>query len=99
MKILGLNLLIWGIINSVHASVPQIKVRVGKDLNQVKVSGIDIQKKINGHTQIKTYNSKKSIHFNCSQLQKLPKLNEPLLLASLSSPTGLIRWEKNAYQK
>jgi stage II sporulation protein D len=98
LKILGLNLLFFGIVSSVNASIPTIKVRVGKDLDQVKVSGIDIQKKINGQQQVKSYNAKKSIHFNCSQLQKLPKLNEPLLLASLTSPTGLIRWEQNAYQ-
>lgn len=80
-----------------YSKVPQIKVRIGKNLKSVKLSGFDIQKRINGRRRSKTYLGKKKLHFNCLKLKKLKKLKNPLLLAILSSPTGLIRWEKIAY--
>lgn len=79
------------------ATVPKIKVRIGKNLKQVKLSGLDIKKEINGRSGTKFYKGKKRLKFNCLTLRKLKTLKNPLLLARLSSPTGLIRWERTAY--
>lgn len=79
------------------SSVPTIKVRIGKSLKKVQLSGLDIQKEINGKRRLKVYKGKKKLKFNCLTLKKLKALKNPLLLARLSSPTGLIRWENTAY--
>lgn len=80
-----------------YSKVPLIKVRIGKNLKSVKLSGLDIKKQINGRRKTNSYLGKKNLRFNCLKLKKLKKLKSPLLLASLSSPTGLIRWEDTAY--
>lgn len=82
----------------VNANTPNIKVLIGKNLKSIKVSGLDIQKMINGHSSAKIYKGKKTLRFNCLILKKLKKLKKPLKLASLKSSTGLIRWGKTAYQ-
>lgn len=85
---------------AVSASVPDVKVLIAKSLKNVIVEGIDLQKTI--HTQKKTqqYSGRKKISFNCqpskNMVQNLPK--SPLLVASLSSPTGLISWGKQKYK-
>lgn len=84
--------------HSTFAKVPTIKVLIGKNLKSIKVSGLDIQKKINGSTRVKLYRGKKILRFNCHVLKKIKKIEKPLMLSSLWSSTGLIRWEKMAYQ-
>jgi stage II sporulation protein D len=78
---------------------PSVKVLIGKSLKKVVVEGIDLKKTI--HTQNKSlqYTGRKAIAFNClpsNQAKFVP--NSPLLVASLSSPTGLISWEKHKYK-
>lgn len=100
MLVHGKNLILFIFLTasiSAYSNIPQIKVRIAKSLKAVQLSGLDIQKRINGRTRSKSYLGKKKLRFNCLKLKKLKKLKNPLLLATLSSPTGLIRWEKTAY--
>lgn len=87
---------------SVNAAVPAVKVLIAKSLKNVVVEGIDLQKTIhlqNNRTQ--QYAGRKSISFNCKPSNSNARANfpkNPLLVASLSSPTGLISWGKQKYK-
>jgi stage II sporulation protein D len=79
-------------------SVPAVKVLIAKSLKNVVVEGTDIQKTI--HTQKKSlsYQGRRAINFDCQFSRSTIGPKSPLLVASLSSPTGLISWGKNKYQ-
>lgn len=101
VQILGKNLilsftLIFVSLNS-FSSEPFIKVRIGKALQKISISGLDIKKKLNGSGRIKFYNGRKNLSFNCKPILAVTKLNRPLLLASLESNTGLIKWNNTGY--
>ncbi len=83
----------------VYAGVPAVKVLIAKSLKNVVVEGMDLQKTIHTHKSSQQYVGKKVISFNCNPKgarRALPR--SPLLVASLSSPTGLVSWGKNKYQ-
>ena len=92
--------LLIALIASAHASVPSLKVLIAKSLSNVVVEGMDLHKTIHTLKQSQQYTGRKSISFNCRpQLRKkLSVQSSPLLIASLSSPTGLISWGKHKYQ-
>lgn len=83
------------------ASMPSIKVLIGKSLKNVRVEGTDLRKII--HTQNKSlqYQGRKQISFNCDPAKSVKRIKfpeKPLLVASLQSPTGLVSWENKKYQ-
>lgn len=88
------------ITGAVHAAVPDVKVLIAKSLKNIVVEGIDLQKTI--HTQKKShqYTGRKKISFNCQPSKNAQKSypKNPLLVASLSSPTGLISWGSLKYK-
>jgi stage II sporulation protein D len=92
-----LSLILWSHLS--FGAVPSIKVLIGKALDQVVVQGMDLKKKFHIKNQIKQYRGKRAISFKCDTKSPrqafLPKT--PLLVASLSSPTGLISWGENKY--
>ena len=77
---------------------PTIKVRVGKDLGEIVVTGTDIKRIIHLKQSYKDYVGRKSIHFNCSKVHQLKKSKHPILLASLESPTGLLTLDQHKYK-
>lgn len=85
---------------AVSAAVPQVKVLIAKSLKNIEVEGIDLQKTIHTQNKSQQYTGRKRIAFNCQPSKSLganfPK--NPLLVASLSSPTGLISWGKHKYR-
>jgi stage II sporulation protein D len=85
---------------SVNAAVPAVKVLIAKSLKNVVVEGMDLQKTIHTQNRSQQYSGRKSISFNCrpSGLSKTTFPRNPLLVASLSSPTGLISWGKTKYK-
>jgi len=103
MRILGLNFIIFIFFifstESVFSKIKQpfIKVRIAKSLQKITMSGLDIRKKLNGSGRIKSYNGKRELKFNCKPIRKVTKNKKPLLLASLESRTGLIKWNKTGY--
>lgn len=85
---------------SVTAAVPEVKVLIAKSLKNVIVEGIDLQKTIHTQKKSQQYTGRKKISFNCRPSQNAANLfpKSPLLVASLSSPTGLISWGKHKYK-
>lgn len=86
---------------SVHAAVPAVKVLIAKSLPNVVVEGIDLKKTIHTLNKSQQYSGRKSISFNCKPSNAKARNNLPknaLLVASLSSPTGLISWGKQKYK-
>lgn len=80
-------------------AVPSVKVLLAKSLKQITLEGTDLQKTIHTQKKSESYLGRKQITFNCAPGRakyNLPK--NPVLVASLSSPTGLISWGKNKYQ-
>lgn len=84
---------------SVEASVPSVKVLIAKSLKNIIVEGMDLKKMIPHQKKEEQYSGRKKISFNCQISQKLKHLlpKSPLMVASLSSPTGLISWGKQKY--
>lgn len=93
-------LLFISLVSSAQAAVPSVKVLIAKSLNNVVVEGMDLRKTIHTQRQSQQYMGRKSIAFNCRPQAKLKQLKRgsPLLVASLSSPTGLVSFGKKKYQ-
>lgn len=86
---------------SASAGVPEVKVLIGKALRRVIVEGMDLKKIIHTKKIFEQYSGRKVISFNCSSptsKSSASLLKSPLLVASLSSPTGLISWGEQKYQ-
>ncbi len=82
-----------------QAAIPSVKVLIAKSLKHVVLEGTDLQKIMHIQKRSQTYLGRKQVSFNCAPgraSHRLPK--NPLLVASLKSPTGLISWGKNKYQ-
>ncbi|MAX67135.1 MAG: SpoIID/LytB domain-containing protein [Bacteriovoracaceae bacterium] len=94
-KYLGLILLINA--SAFAAKEPLIKVRIAKSLEQVHVSGRDLRRYLWPKKSLKKYAGPKSIQFNCKSKKRI-KRRSPIRLASISSLTGLLNWEKERYK-
>jgi stage II sporulation protein D len=83
----------------VYSAAPKIKVKIGNSLDSVTVKGLDLVKHLPTLNKTKTYLGRKSVRFNCVP-KKVAKvdLRSPVLLASLSSNTGIIKWEDTQYR-
>jgi stage II sporulation protein D len=89
------------LMSPVYGAVPSVKVLIAKSLKKVLVEGMDLTKTIHTQHRTQTYQGRKKIAFNCysprvGQKFKFPK--NALLVASLSSPTGLVSYGTTKYQ-
>jgi len=100
LKTVSFILIILLLSSHSFASVPSVKVLIGKSLKKVVVEGIDLQKTFHLKNELKQYRGKKIISFNCKPHTPVKRLirKNPLLVASLSSPTGLVSWGAQKYQ-
>lgn len=82
------------------AAVPEVKVLIAKSLKNIIVEGIDLQKTIHTQKKSEQYTGRKKLSFNCQPSKSASKAfpKNPLLVASLSSPTGLISWGSHKYK-
>lgn len=83
------------------AAVPNVKILIGKSLKNIVVEGMDLKKTVHTQNRSLQYTGKKAISFNCDPNASKSKAafpKSPLLVASLSSPTGLISWGQKKYQ-
>ncbi len=94
----GCCLLLLTVTGASRASIPSVKVLIAKSLKNVVVEGMDMQKTIHTQKRSEQYMGKKTITFNCNPLARYAFPKNALLVASLSSPTGLISWGKKKYQ-
>lgn len=80
------------------AKIPEINVLIGRSLNSVMVSGIDVHKEISLSNVKKTYPGSVKLKFDCESLSTSLRKKNPVLLASLKSQTGLINWNDSRYR-
>lgn len=78
--------------------VPQVKVLIGKSLKDVVVHGMDLRQEIPSQRIERTFKGKQTVNFNCRLSSKVVLPSRPLLVASVSSPTGLVGWENRRYK-
>ena len=93
MTLIGAGLFTY----SALATIPLIKVRIGKKLQKISISGIDLSKKHSGNSKTINYEGNQSLKFDCKPVAKYKKLRKPLALASMESATGLIKWDEKGY--
>ena len=77
-------------------NIPKINVKIGNSLNQIFISGVDLVKNLKG--KVKSYKGRKALQFNCKAPSENIVKGNSLLLASVSSPTGLINWQKQKFK-
>jgi stage II sporulation protein D len=79
---------------------PKIKVRIGDNLEKVNISGTDLKRTLHVSSSHRKFSGRKRIRFNCQSFTKKNKgkLTKPVLLASVSSQTGLVSLGKVKYQ-
>ena len=85
--------------SAASAAIPSVKVLIAKSLRNVVLEGTDLEKTMHTQKRSQTYLGRKQVSFNCAPGKtsyRLPR--NPILVASLKSPTGLISWGKNKYQ-
>lgn len=88
------------IFNTAFTSeAPIVSVRIGKSLRNILVTGLDLKRHLIFNNDVKVYNGKKTVKFNCETITTLNKRrNQPILLATLESPTGLLSYSNDKYQ-
>jgi len=80
-------------------AIPSVKVLIAKSLKNIVVEGTDIKKTIHLQKKSLQYQGRKTISFDCNPKNAKARFNNStLLVASLSSPTGIISWGKQKYQ-
>lgn len=80
------------------ASVPQVKVLIGKSLKDVVVTGTDLRQSIPSRKLFRQFDGAQTVNFNCrlKSSATLPDKNQ--LVASVTSPTGLVGWEDKKFR-
>jgi stage II sporulation protein D len=77
---------------------PKIRVRIGNSIEKVRISGRDLKRKFIKSNSLKQYRGRKKIIFNCKNISKRKKRIKPVLVASLSTKSGLIAHNLQKYQ-
>lgn len=84
-------------LNAFASRVPKIKIKIGKSLKKVTIKGTDITKELPILSKRESLAGRRVIQFNCKK-SKGTKINKPVLLASLKSQTGVLKWDEIPYQ-
>ena len=84
--------------SNVRAGVPQVKVLIGKSLKDVVVHGLDLRQNIPSKKIYRQFEGQKIVNFSCrlSSAVQLPKHDQ--MIASVTSPTGLVGWENKRFR-
>jgi stage II sporulation protein D len=80
------------------SKVPKIRVRIGKSISNVELSGLDLQRELLLSEDLQRYDGRKKLSFNCSNFKNSKKFKASTLFASISSQTGLISFGEEKYQ-
>ena len=80
------------------SSIPKINVRIGKNLKQINVSGINLKKKLHQSKRSRHYIGRKTLNFNCHSKAKVNLPNKPVVIASLGSSMGHLNWANQMYK-
>ncbi|MCK5073740.1 MAG: SpoIID/LytB domain-containing protein [Bacteriovoracaceae bacterium] len=79
--------------------IPKVRIRVGESLGSLNISGTDLTRYLFPKRDLKVFSGRKRIKFNCTNFFKTDiSKRKPILLASLSSATGLVTFENEKYK-
>lgn len=79
--------------------IPKIRVMVARSLTNLEVSGLDVKRDLLISNNVRFYQGKKTIEFRCGGISALRKQKgSAVLLATLSSETGLLTLGRERYQ-
>lgn len=82
-----------------RSAVPQVKVLIGRSLKDVIVHGTDLQQQNPLQRASRTFAGRQTVNFNCRLgNRRIAMPDRPLLIAAVSSPTGLVGWEDKRYR-
>lgn len=86
-------------VSSTFSSVPSINIKIASSLKQVRVSGTDIENKIEITKSKKIYAGKKVLKFDCLPILShiKDKSANSVHLASLKSKAGIMNWNRGGY--
>lgn len=86
-------------VSSAFSSIPSINIKIASSLKQVKVSGTDIENKIEITKNKKVYAGTKTLKFDCLPILSQVKNNsiKSIHLASLKSKAGIMNWNSGGY--
>lgn len=81
-------------------SAPHINVLIAKSLKDFTIEGLDLKKTLLDEKVSRDYIGKKKLRFDCGKLQGFlkKKMRTRTLVASLSSPTGLVNFKNDPYK-
>ncbi len=98
MKII-LGLIFLSGLNSFASTIPKIKVRIAQAREKLNVSGRDIDRMLWPRNEQRFFKGKKEFLFNCkSRLYNQSKSFKPQKLASMTSKTGMLKWDGESYK-
>jgi stage II sporulation protein D len=86
------------VAKSTFGKRPQIRVLIKKGLKKVQIYGTDLMRMFPLTKEKKVFPGRKRIKFNCESFAKRKLFKKPLLVASLSSATGLISLTKEKFK-
>lgn len=93
--LLLLSSLTW---TSVRAGVPQVKVLIGKSLKDVVVHGLDLRQNIPARKVYRQFEGQKTVNFSCRLNSQVQVPQRDQMIASVTSPTGLVGWENKRFR-
>ncbi len=79
-----------------YSKIPEVKVLIGKQLEKVKIKGVNLHRKFRHENNSKKYKGLRTVVFNCNK--KTAQLKKQNLLASLKTDNQIIKWEDNLYE-
>ncbi len=82
----------------VSAAVPKVKVLIGKSLKDVLVHGTDLKQMIPAKKLYREFAGRQTVNFNCRISKNIILPEKPLLVASVTSPTGLVGWGEKRFR-
>jgi len=89
---------VGSLLTNSYASIPRINVKIASALKEVKVSGTDIQNRIEITKTSKVYPGRKLLKFNCLPILKQVKMQpNSIRLASIESKAGVLNWNRGGY--
>lgn len=77
--------------------IPKIRVRIAQGLEKVVISGTDIIQNVFKKQTKTSIPGRRIFEFDCISKSGFKFPEHPIELFSLSSPTGIIKWEKKTY--
>ncbi len=101
---LFLIIIIFALSATVYGAETKIKVRIASALKNIQIRGLDLKRTRLFHNQdddskTKQYFGSKAIRFNCGKISsRILKKSKPIMLARISSPTGLVSWDADRYR-